>query len=511
MKKHRSYGLIAAVGLLALVGPLAGCSADGGASGSPDRTLTIAIPTEPTSLEPCDTQAADGVGVIRGNVVESLTDIDPKTSKVIPLLATSWEQTAPTTWVFKLRQGVKYQDGTTFDASAAVYGIERTMDKTLNCLNQQEFPTPITAKAVDASTLEITTAQPDPILPLRISYADLASPKTPMDAKTSKPVGTGPYEYDSREVGTNFKIKRWAGYWGTKPEATEVTYIFRQEDSVRADTVKAGEADIAVPISSQYATTDDRTKPYAQNRVFFLRAKTDKAPLNDIRVRQAIAYAVDKDTIAKQLMDKIGKPFDQLVNHSVNGYIPDYVGPKYDVAKAKSLLAAAKADGVDTSIKINLDSRPDLMPNADEIVQAVAQNLTDAGFNIKYQNLGNAAWQELNANPTKSDAVNIMAVSHDNVSGDAVFSFPKLIATGGINSTVSDPKVDDLLAQANVASGDERAALYQKAALTEYTDDAAIIPVAEQFSLLLLGKNVEYTPNGLTGVQLHIADVHFDK
>jgi len=515
-RKHGSRFAVTA-GLVALaIGGVTACSSSGASGGGSSssssakgRALTIAMAIEPSSLDPCDTSNSDGVGVIRGNVVESLTDIDADTGKVIPLLATSWTHDSPTTWTFKLRQGVTYQDGSVFDASAAAFGITRTLNKKLNCMNIQDFPDPVTASVVDASTLRLTTPKPDPILPLRVSYADLVSPKTSMDSKSSSPVGTGPYKFDSRQAGQSLKIVRWEGYWGTKPAATSVTYIYRSEDSVRAATVKTGEADIAMQIAPQDATTDDRTRQFTQNRVFFLRTQTKKPPFTDIRVRQAVAYAINKEKIVGSLMDKVGKPADQLVTKSVNGFIPGYTAPVYDPNKAKSLLAEARAAGVDTSVPIKFVSRNVVFPGSVDVIQAIVQNLKEVGFNIQLLSLDTVAWNEYWRGPFPADQqVNIVVGSHDNVSGDGTFTFPNNIGNGCC-STVGDPKVDSLIAQADVAEGSERASLYQQAAKQEYVHDAAIIPVAELFSLLQLGKGVEYQPNGLTGLQLHIADVHF--
>jgi peptide/nickel transport system substrate-binding protein len=356
------------------------------------------------------------------------------------------------------------------------------------------------------------TKQPDPILPLRISYADLVSPKTSMTAKTTHPVGTGPYEFASRTPGQNMKFKRFAGYWGAKPQAANVTYIFRSENAVRADTAKTNEAGIAVPIALQDATSNSRTRQYTQDRVFFLRLETNKAPLNDIRVRQAIGYAIDKNKIVGALMGKGGKPTDQMLAPSVNGYIPGYQGPSYDLGKAKSMLAAAKSSGVDTSKQIKLITRGTLFPGSDDVLQAVVQGLNDAGLNVKMIDLDDDAYlTQLKAPNNTSQPVNMMAVTHDNESGDASFSFPKYLGSTGAVSTIHDPQLDTLLNQANLAEGAQRASLYQQAARWEYEHDAAIVPIAEQFSVLLLANGVEYTPNGLTGIELKASDVHFTK
>lgn len=492
------------------------CSSGGNSSSgstsnsSTGQGVTIAIPVEPTSLDPCDTQAANGVGVIKDNVTQALTDINAQTGKVTPLLALSWTHVDPDDWVFKLRPNVKFQDGTTFDAQTAAQSLERTLNPKLNCLNLENFPDPLKFTVVNSLTLKVTTPQPDPIMPLRMSYADISSPNTPASTKTADPVGTGPYKFASRDPGQNLVLTRWSGYWGPKPEPASITYIYRSQDSVRADTAKTGEAGIAVPIAVQDATNNNLTKSYTQDRVFFLRLETTLAPLNDIRVREAIQLAINKDQIVPALMGAAGKPYDQMVAPSVNAYIPNYTAPAYNPAQAKALLAQAKAAGVNTSAQIEFISRSDLFPGADDVMQAIVQDLTQIGLNIKIVDLDdNAYLSQLKANNNPKDPVNMMAVTHDNESGDASFSLPKYMQSGGTVSTIHDPTLDALLNKANVAEGAQRTALYQQAAQREYTADVAIIPIAEQFSQLLLAPGVEYQPNGLTGIELKGSDITF--
>jgi peptide/nickel transport system substrate-binding protein len=515
MALNNSRRRTALVGMtVAALAAMTACSSSGngssGNSSSDNKGVTIAIAVEPTSLDPCDTQAANGVGVIKDNITQSLTDIDPQTGKVIPLLALSWTHVDADDWVFKLRPNVKFQDGTTFDAQTAAQSLERTLNPKLDCLNLEQFPDPLKFTVVNSLTLKVTTPQPDPILPLRMSYADISSPNTPASAKTADPIGTGPYKFASRDPGQDLKLVRWSGYWGPKPEPASITYIYRSQDSIRADTAKTGEASIAVPIAVQDATNNNLTKSYTQDRVFFLRLETNKPPLNDLRVREAIQLAINKDQIVSALMGKGGKPYDQMVAPSVNAYIPGYKAPAYNPTQAKALLAQAKAAGVDTSAQIEFISRSDLFPGADDVMQAIVQDLTQAGLNIKMLDLDdNAYLSQLKAPNNPKDPVNIMAVTHDNESGDASFSLPKYMQTGGTVSTIHDPTLDALLNQANVAEGAQRAKLYQEAALREYQADVAIIPIAEQFSLLLLAPGVEYQPNGLTGIELKGSDITF--
>ena len=136
-----------------------------------------------------------------------------------PRLATAWEQVNPTTWRFTLRDGVKFHDGTPFDAGAVVYSLERTLDPALTCITRTKYfgGIEITAKAVDPLTVEFTTKTPMPILPTLMAQLSIASPKTPKGEYTNDPIGTGPYDFVSWTQGENVKIERFPGYWGEQP------------------------------------------------------------------------------------------------------------------------------------------------------------------------------------------------------------------------------------------------------------------------------------------------------
>jgi peptide/nickel transport system substrate-binding protein len=505
-KRLGRTALVASACVAALV--VSACSSGGGSSGSASgggHAITIAVSTQPTSLDPCDTQGVATSIILHRNVVEALTTIDAKTGKVDPLLATSWEQQNPTTWIFHLRTGVTFQDGTPFNADAAVYGLKRTQNAKLACTNDELLSQPVTATAVNASTLKLVTATPDPILPVELNYIDMMSTKTPMNAKTSDPIGTGPYKFAGQESGLSVSLAAYSGYWGTKPQITSATYEIRTDDAVRAATVKTGEAQIAVPVALS-DTSGLKTVRYSQDSVMFLRLPTTQAPMNDVRVREAVAYAINKQQIISQLMGVDGAPADQIVLPFINGYIPNFTGFSYDPAKAKQLIAEAKASGVPVNTQISLVNW-EFFAGAGEVVQAIAADLQAVGLNVKIDSMEEGAW--LNYLHDKGSNLEILAALHDNESGDASFSFGRYMSSTGCCSAVHDPKVDSLLTQAAAASGTQRASLYQQAAQISYMQDVAEVPIAQVFTQLAVASNIQYTPNSLTQVELLLSDIRF--
>ncbi|MCG8547228.1 MAG: ABC transporter substrate-binding protein, partial [Alphaproteobacteria bacterium] len=171
------------------------------------KMVTVVLSEEPEGLDGCNSNRSTVGRVAKQNIVETLTEIDPKDGSITPRLATSWEKVNPTTWRFTLRKGVKFHDGAPFNAKTAAQGIARTMNTDakggargtggLDCETRTKSfgDLKIVGKAVDEHTLEISANKPVPILPTRMGVVSLSSPNTPTDKLVLNPIGTGPYKF----------------------------------------------------------------------------------------------------------------------------------------------------------------------------------------------------------------------------------------------------------------------------------------------------------------------------
>ena len=479
-----------------------------------DTNLVIAYANEPTTVDPCDMEA-DPALVLSGNVVQTLTDIDPDTSDVTPLLATSWEQDGDDAWIFHLRDGVTYSDGAKFDADAAAFGINRGMNTPdISCSDQAKVATKLTVTVVDPMTIRLEAPQPAPNLPRELAYLHLPSPEsTPADATTSQPVGTGAFTLDSWTSGEQMVLKRRDDYWDTLPEPTQVTGKFRTDPTVRAQMVQTGEADIGYPIPPQLATKDGSTKAFPSSAVFLLRLSRDIAPLNDIRVREAIRYALDKETAVEVLLGATADPTDNAVARNINAFMPDYVGPRYDPDKAEELIAEAKADGVPVDTEIDFVAMTNQFTGSSEIMQYLAQNLQDVGLNIDLQIVDPAAWAKtLFRQSQPTDRPIILAAKNGNTTGDGSPTFTSYMDMNGCCSANNDEELSKLVAAAReTADPDARRDAWHEAATYEYTEDLSILPVAELKGLMLISDAINYEPTSQTeDMQLKIGDITFN-
>lgn len=417
------------------------------------RTIVVALDEEPESLDGCNANRSATGRVVRNNIVEGLTEIDPADGSLKPRLATAWQRVDDLTWRFTLRQGVTFHDGSAFDAAAVSAAIARTLDTRIDCQTRQKFfgGVKIEGKPVDAHTVDIVSDKPIPILPTYMGLLMIGAPAEPRDKLTREPIGTGPYQFTGWTPGTDIRVKRNDGWWGGKPEAEAARYVWRTESAVRAAMVKIGEADIAANIAVQDATDPALDFSYPNAETSWLRIDTLTAPLNDRRVRLALNYAVDRNALRGSILSKDVIPATQAVVASVAGHnseIDKRVWP-YDPQRARQLLTEAKAAGVPVDKEILLYGRTNIYPNAAELMEAILAMYQAVGLNVKMRMVELAEWLSFHNAPFSENRPPIvLQTQHDNNFGDPVFTFYYKYACQGTNSQVCDPELDRKIAAA---------------------------------------------------------------
>ncbi len=365
-------------------GPSASTSAEDSDNQSSD-TLTVAMAFAPDSGLAIDTD--DALTLADSGTVEGLVASDAS-GEAKPALAESWTQIDPTTWGFTLRSDVTFHDGVEFNADAVVTAFEylansATPPRTIKGVG-------LAAEAVDEQTVRVTTENPDPILPIRLSSANTAilSP-TAYESETPDPIGhgTGPFEITDFTPDQSLTVQRYDGYWGEPAKLAEATLRFLPDPSSRAAAVRSGEVDIAegIALADAEAIEEDDSielQTIALPRTTSIYTNTTSGPMSDPAVREAAELAIDNEAIAEQLLE--GK-FVAASN---------YFGPenewltagdvKNDADKAKEILEEAgfSTDGSDANLTVNLSTYPD-RPELEDIAVVAQAQLEEVGFTVE--------------------------------------------------------------------------------------------------------------------------------
>lgn len=476
-----------------------------------DNNVTIVLSEELDLVDPCMATRSNIGRVVLQNISETLTELDVRGDEgVMPRLAESWELVDDDTWRFNLRQGVTFSDGSAFDAGDVIHSFERTQSDENTCeISRYYEGIELAFTAVDKNTLDITSNPAQPIMPLLISLLTIVPSETPMEF-TRDPIGTGPYVLSEWNVGQNIILERRDDYWGEAPVVETATYVFRSESPVRAAMVAAGEADIAPSISAIEATDPSTDVAYPNSETTYLRIDHVRAPFNDVRVRQALSLAIDREAFIGTVLADGVIPAVAIVPPSTLGWNPNIAAPVYDLDRAKALLAEAAADGVAVNTEFLVVGRTGNFPGATEVYEAITAMLTDAGFNARLQMVEVAEHEQFYSRPFVEGTPYLVGAQHDNSRGDPVFSMFFKYHSEGRQSGIMDPIVDDLIDRATAATGDERAALWSET--FAYLHDTAVSDglLFHMVGFARVGEAVNFTPTIATNGALQLSDVTFN-
>jgi peptide/nickel transport system substrate-binding protein len=331
-----------------------------------------------------------------------------KPSALIPALATSWDvdQNDKTKWTFKLRDGVKFHDGSTFDAAAVVWNLDKLLvtdapqfDKRQSAQGKSRIPAVASYRVIDPLTVEIVTKSPDATLPYQLSWVLMSSPANweaqgkNWDAIAQKPSGTGPWKMESgftpRERAELTPNK---DYWDKArvPKLDKLVLVPLPEPNTRVAALRSGQVDwIEAPApdsvkSLKSAGFNIVTNSYPHNWTWHL-SRVEGSPWNDIRVRKAANLAVDREGL-NELLGGLSVP--------AQGYLPpghQWFGKptfklEYNVEEAKRLMAEAgygPDKPITTKVVISSSGSGQMLPLA--MNEYIQQTLSEIGINVEYE------------------------------------------------------------------------------------------------------------------------------
>lgn len=412
-----------------------------------DTTLDVLVPAEFPDIDTCETVSGDQ-SMVKYHVYSRLFTFNESMEPEPDLVVGESISEDGTEWTFNLRKGVTFHDGTPVNAEAVAFTIERM--KTAGCGQYALFEPISEVRIVDDTTITLVTNGLFPALRNNLAHPDagIISPTAYKKLGADwgqRPVGSGPYAFKEWVTGDHITLVRNNDYYGPQPYFETINFKFVTDDTSRALTIDTGGADVALRISpsdaQRLSANPNLTMSQVVGRSMIYPMKVTEAPFDDVRVRQAANYAVDKQTIIDRVLFGAGTPSHSLVE-AVQWSIP--VGfYEYDPDHARELLKEAGAEGA----KITLLSPNSRYPSDVEVGQAVAGYLRDVGFDVNLEAVSD--W------PTYVDKVgrgdfNLFFLGWGGSTGDPDNAFRRLLYGGNAGKLwnpggYNNPEVDKLI------------------------------------------------------------------
>jgi peptide/nickel transport system substrate-binding protein len=482
--------------------------------------LKIGVASEVTTLDPHFFHLTPNTEIDKLIYSGLITQDD--NLKVIPDLALSWRTTDPTHWEFKLRPGVKWQDGSPFTADDVVFSYQRARNVPNSPGSFLQFLKHVkTTTATDDHTVVVETDQPDPILLNEILNVWIVSRKNAENATTADynsrkaAVGTGPYRVVEWVPGDHITLERFDGYFGAKPDWQRVTYKPITSDASRVAALLSGDVDLInnVP-GNDVATLKANPKvtlgTMESNRCYFWTLDVDrdaspqitdadgkpmtKNPLKDERVRRAMSMAIDRAALVSKVMQGQAVEAAQFNPQGTPGTSAKMKPVAYDLAGAKKLLAEA---GFANGFGVVVNSSNDRYPNDAQVNQAVAQMWSRLGLKTSV----NAVPKAIYFPRVVKLEYSVSMAGNSTDTGEPLSQLQYLLGTytpskgmgAGNSGRYSDPKFDAIIDKAAMTLDDgKRNALLAKAYEYAIGQQVVVIPMLFPITTWAMRKGIVY-------------------
>jgi peptide/nickel transport system substrate-binding protein len=438
------------------------------AGAAPKGQLVMVVESEPDTI--VTKNASTNIAyLVLDNVYDHLTfrDWSSGEPKIVAELAESWTRPDPNTWRFKLRPGVTFHNGEPFTADAVVAAVEDIVNPAEPGTSLGEYGFLKSAAKIDELTVDINTSQPDAILPARMTRFPIPAPgwlkSVDPQNRTVTAVGSGPYTLVEWQKGSHLLLRANEKYWGAKKATiNEVKILGRKEAAVRAGMAQTGEATLAylIPAEQRQQMPQSIIEPTMESPS--VRLNPQHPVLKDIRVRQAIVYAIDTKGIIDALYPGgVAVPLKgQLIRKGSVGWNANLQDYPYQPDVAKKLIQEAGASGT----KLEIVTRPNYFPKASEVTEIIANSLGQIGLEVSIRAMEIAQWNEaLRAVKPDQQQTDLLLRSPSNPVLDSSRVVDQSYMCGARFSLICDPKLDQMLKEAGGQTGEERDKTYQAA------------------------------------------------
>ena len=485
------------------------------------QSIVIAAQSAPTAMDPHFHRSNPNNAVLR-HIFDGLVDFD-NDGKILARLAESWRVVDDLTWEFKLREGVRFHDGTPLHVDDIAFSFERLPNVANSPGSFAAAVRTVTGvKVIDDRTVHITTSEPTPFLDTELTSVLLLSRTIHRDVTTADfnsgraAIGTGPYRHVAYEQGTRFEAARNPDFWGPRPDWDKVEMRFIPSPATRVAALLSGDVDLIDGVPTQDVArlkADPRTEIFgtASNGTAYLFPDTvrdqapfmtdkqgrplAKNPLRDVRVRRALSMSINRQAIVDRLLAGQGAPAEQFAPPIAIGRAPDMAPIPYDLARARALLAEAGfADG----FRMTIHGPQGWFPGDGEVLQAIAQGFSRIGVETQVETLPTATFF---TRATNRDFAVFMTTYASNV---ATITLQQVVATrdparrmGPFNRQhYSNPAVDGPLEEALRTMDPAKRNALSAQAMRTMVEDVGVVPLIYlQVNWAGLKAKVTYDPS----------------
>jgi len=446
---------------------------------------------------------ANSNNAILRQVFDPLVDFD-NAGRIIPRLAESWRAIDDLTWEFRLREGVRFHDGTPLSAEDIAFSFARLP---LVPNSPGSFVSTVrTVKSVDVvddRTLRITTSEPTPFLDAELTAIMILSRRLHQNAATADfnngraMIGTGAYRHVSYEQGDRLEVERNPNFWGDAAPWDRVQIRFVNSPGARVAALLSGDVDLIDGVPTQ-----DVSRLQSDSRVAIFSAESngtaylfpdavrdqapfitdrdgkplDRNPLRDVRVRRALSMSMNRQGIVDRLLAGQGRPAEQFASPVAIGRMPDRAPVPYDLVKARALLAEA---GFPNGFRMTIHGPNGWFPGDGEVLQAIAQGFSRIGVDTRVEVLPTATFF---SRATNRDFAMFMTTYASNL---AAITLQQVVATRNPEARMgpfnrqhySNPQMDQTLLEAMQTMDEGRRNALTADAMRIAMDDVAVIPV----------------------------------
>lgn len=456
------------------------------------------------------TRSANGTDlVIMTQIYETLLSLDDK-GNLKPKLAKSYELKSPTLWEFKLRDDVKFHDGTPFTAADVKYSIERILNPATNSAHFSQITSIAKVTAVDDHTVQIETKVPDPLLirrmqPIGGSGRVFIVPKNYFERSNNqevndRPIGTGPFKLGEWRKGQSLTLVRNPDFWGTKPDAARGVFTFIPENATRVNALLQGEVDVIqrVPIADVArveSAANAKVVWSPDGLVHTLLLDSRKPPFDVLETRKAFAHALNMKNIVENLLGKYGRILAVPLGPNVVQLDKGLTPYTYDRNLARKHLAGK-------TIEVETYTSDGRYVADRDIYQAINAQLSAVGIKPKPRTL---EWGRLISLMQNRSAGPFYIIGWDFGEGDAS-KMNSFLKSNSALSVTADPTYDKLADEAGAEIDDAKRTEIWKRAQKLIHDLYYVAAVWQAASIYGFSKKLTWEP-GVFGDNLDLSGI----